>query len=132
MATRPLRSSADTQRRAARAAAAQASQPAQQEEMSARDAKRAPSQSRSAKQRTHAETLQEGSTGGAEMLPEGQQEGAGSAQDSASAAQQGELAELRLLVRQQAQQAQAQGPPRRQPSRLGQPSRRQSLSGDTG
>jgi len=42
------------------------------------------------------------------MLPEGQQESAGSAQDSASAAQQGELAELRLLVRQQAQQAEEQ------------------------
>ena len=93
MATRPLRSSTQTQRRAV-VAAVSAAQPAlqqtaPQQEISARDTKRAPSKSRSTKKRAHAETQQqEGDTEDTPMLQEEQREGAGNAQDSASAALQ--------------------------------------------
>jgi hypothetical protein len=124
MATRPLRSSTETQRRAA-SAAAHASQvaqqqTAQQQEISARDAKRAPPKPRSTKKRTHAETQQpEGSTEDADMLQEEQQEeGAGNAQDSGSAALQRRVEELALLVQQQAQQAEEQRKARAEQDKL--------------
>jgi hypothetical protein len=113
MATRPLRNSTETQRRAASAAAhtsqSAPQQTAQQQEISARDAKRAPSKSRSAKKRTHADAQQqEGKTEDTPMLQEEQREGAGKVQDGASTALQRRVEELALLVQQQAQQAEEQ------------------------
>jgi hypothetical protein len=108
MATRQLRGSTETQRRAA-SAAAHASQPAlqqtaQQQEISARDTERAPSKPRSTKKRTHAQTQQEGSTEDADMLQGGQQEDG----EPSTVTLQLQVAQLAGLLQQQQQEVERQ------------------------